>query len=118
MTEGRLVDRAFIDYVFVPKRIHGRLLDVNVCTGEGRLLSDHVLVESHLKIVGCWRSAGNMEGVRSVLKVSERNNSVKKREYQESLSVKCEVLRGGDVDSMEEFRDIVCFVRRRMKYVA
>ena len=30
-------------------------------------------------------SAGRMEGVRNVLKVSELNNSVKERAYQESL---------------------------------
>ena len=32
-----------------------------------------------------WRSAGRMEGVRNVLKVSELNNIVKVRAYQESL---------------------------------
>ena len=34
-------------------------------------LSDHFLVEARLKLVGGWKSAGRMEGVRNVLKVSE-----------------------------------------------
>ena len=51
-----------------------------------------------------------MEGVRNVLKVSELNNSVKERAYQESLHLKYKVWRGGEVESVEElekFRDTV-----------
>ena len=52
-----------------------------------------------------------MEGVRNVLKVSELNNIVKERAYQESLCGKYEVWRGGEVESVEQewekFRDIV-----------
>ena len=44
-------------------------------------LSDNFLVEARLKLVGGWRSAGRMEGVRNVLKVSELNNSVNERAY-------------------------------------
>ena len=62
-----------------------RLLDVKVWRGEGGGMSDHFLVEARLKLVGGWRSAGRMEGVRNVLKVSELNNSVKERAHQESL---------------------------------
>ena len=54
-------------------------------------LSDHFLVEARLKLVGGWRSAWNMKGVRNVLKVNEPNNSVKERAYQESLRGKYEV---------------------------
>ena len=35
-------------------------------------------MEARLKLVGGWTSAGRMESVRNVLKVSELNNSVKK----------------------------------------
>ena len=35
MAEGRVVDRALMDYVLLPKRMLGRLLDVNVWRGEG-----------------------------------------------------------------------------------
>ena len=40
-------------------------------------MSDHFLVEARLKMVEGWRSAGKIEGVRSVLKVSELNKSMK-----------------------------------------
>ena len=74
-------------------------------------LSDHFLVEALLKLVGGWSSAGRMEGVRNVLKVSELNHSLKERAYQESLLRKYEVWRGGEVESVEKewekFRDIV-----------
>ena len=40
-------------------------------------MSDHFLVEARMKLVGGWRSAGRMEGVRNVLRVSELNNSVR-----------------------------------------
>ena len=39
-----------------------------------------------------------MEGRRNVLKVSELNNSVKERAYQESLRVKYELGSGGEVE--------------------
>ena len=52
-----------------------------------------------------------MECVRNVLKVSERNNSVKKMAYQESVRGQYKVWRGGEVESAvkewEKFRDIV-----------
>ena len=65
-------------------------------------LSDHFLVEVRLKLVGGGRSAGRMEGVRNVLKVSELNNSVKERAYQESLHGKYEVWRGDEVESVKK----------------
>ena len=40
-------------------------------------MSEYFLVEARLKLVGGWRSAGRMEGVRNVLKVSELINNVK-----------------------------------------
>ena len=42
-------------------------------------LSDRFLVEARLKLVGSWRSAGRLEDVRNVLKVSELNHSVKRK---------------------------------------
>ena len=71
MEEGRVVDSAFMDYLLLPKRILGRLLDVNVLRGEGGGMSDHLLVEARLKLMGGWRSAVRMEGVRNMLKVSD-----------------------------------------------
>ena len=74
-------------------------------------MSDHFLLEARLKLLGGWRTAGRMEGVRNVLKVSELNHSVKETAYQESLRVKYGVCRGGEVESvekeLEKFRDMV-----------
>ena len=47
-------------------------------------MSDHFWVEAQLKLVGGWNSAGRMEGVINVLMVSELNNRVKEKAYQES----------------------------------
>ena len=66
-----------MDYVLLPRRMLGRLLDVKVWRGELGGLSEHFLVEARLKLVGGWRSTGRMEGVRNVLKVSELNHSDK-----------------------------------------
>ena len=59
-------------------------------------MCDNFLVEARLKLVGGWRSAGRMEGVRNVLKVSDLIHSVKERAYQMSLLGKYEVWRGGE----------------------
>ena len=48
-------------------------------------MSEKNLVEARLKLLGGLRSAGRMEGVRNVLKVSELNHSDKERAYQEIL---------------------------------
>ena len=85
MAEGRVVDKAQKDYVLLPRRMFGRLLDVKVRRGEGGGLFDYFLVKARLKLLGGWRSAGRMAGVRNVLKVSEVNHSVRGRAYQESL---------------------------------
>ena len=74
----------------------------HLCGEEKAGLSDHFLVEARLKLLGVWRSAGRMEGVRNVLKVSELNHSVKERAYQEILSEKYEEWRGGEVESVEK----------------
>ena len=52
---------AFMNYVLLPKRMLGRLLDMKVWRGEGGGMSDHFLVEAGMKLVGGWRSAGKME---------------------------------------------------------
>ena len=93
MAEGRVVDKALIDYVLLPKRMLGRLLDVKGWRGEGGGMSGQFLVKARLKLVDGWRSTGRMEGVRNVYKVSEQNNSVKARAHQDSLRVKYEVWR-------------------------
>ena len=60
MAEGRAVDTALVNYVLLPKRMVGRLLDVKVWRGEGGRMSVHFLMEARLKLLGGWRSAGRM----------------------------------------------------------
>ena len=67
---------------------------------DGGGISEHFLMEVWLKLVGGWRNARRMEGVRSVLKASELNNRVKERAYWESLHGKYEVWRGGEVEKV------------------
>ena len=89
----------------------GKLSDVKVWRGVGGGMSGHLLVEARLKLVGGWRSSGSMEGVRNALKVSELNNSMKKRAHQERLRGQHEVRRDVAVVSLEkeweQFRDII-----------
>ena len=91
-----------MDYVLLPKRMLGSLLDANVRRGEGGGMSDHFLVEAQLKLVSGRRSAVRMKVVRNVLKVSELNNSIKERAYHDSLIGKYEVWRGGEAESVEK----------------
>ena len=55
-----MVDRAVMDCV-LPKRMLGRLLDVEVWRGEGAGMSDHFLVEARLKLVCVWRARSVIE---------------------------------------------------------
>ena len=89
MAEGRVVDRALMDYVLLPKRMLGRLVDVTVWRVEGGGMCDRFFGGSPLlKLVGGWTSAWRIKDVRNVLNVSGLNNSVKERAFQESLRVK------------------------------
>ena len=61
-----MVDKALMDYVLLPRRMLGRLLDVKVWRGEGKGFYGHCFVEAKLKLLGGWRSAGRMEGENCV----------------------------------------------------
>ena len=52
MVEGKVVDKALIDYVLLKRQMVGRLLDVKVRSGVGGGMSDHFLVKARLKLVG------------------------------------------------------------------
>ena len=53
-----MVDKALMDYVLLPKRMLGRLLDVKVWRGKGEGMSARFWCKARLKLVGGWRSAG------------------------------------------------------------
>ena len=54
IVEWRWSDRALMGYVLLPKRMRGRLLDVNVCRWEGGGMSDQFLVEARLHEIVGW----------------------------------------------------------------
>ena len=109
--DGRVVDRALMDYVVVSRNVIGRLLDVRVLRGESGGMSDHYLVEGKLKVGMRWRRARQTGCVREVLKVSEWDKSEKVREYQEKLEGEWNAVKergNGDVEEeWQLFRNAV-----------
>ena len=65
MAEGRVVDKALMDYVLLPRRMLGRLLDVNVLRGEWGGLSDHFSAEIIWWLEECWEDDGCEKCVES-----------------------------------------------------
>ena len=55
MKEGKVVDRALMDYVVVKRKMIGRVLDVHVCRGEGTGISDHFMVKARVRVAERWR---------------------------------------------------------------
>ena len=88
---GRKGGRQAIDGLCVVTKTNAwKTVRCELWSGGGGGMSDYFLVEARLKLVGGWRIAGRMEGVRNLL-VSELNNRVKESAYQESLREKYEV---------------------------
>ena len=94
MAVGRVVDKALMDDVLLPRRMLGRLLDVKVWRGEG---GNCLKNGSSVEISGWLQECREEEGMRNVLKVSELNNSIKERANQESLHGKYEVITKEDL---------------------
>ena len=101
VANGRIIERALMDYVLVHKSVSERMLDVNVLRGESGGISDHYLVEGRLRVGGRWRKRRRVEG-KQVLKVSVLNDSVRKREYQEKLQEIWDVVKEKPVEGVEE----------------
>ena len=78
VANGRVVERALMDYVLITKRMVGRLKDVHVFTGVAAGMSDHFLVEAKVvvakewgnRVVGCRREVVKVEE----LKKKQREN--------------------------------------------
>ena len=64
-------------YCISNSNVRGRLLDFNICRGDGGGMSDRFLVEAGLKVVGGLRSTRRVEGWS--VAVSELNKSEKER---------------------------------------
>ena len=84
VVDGRVVDRALMDYVVVSRRRIGSVLDVHVFRGESGGISDHFLVEGKLKMEDGWRKRKRTEG-REVLNVNCLNKKEVEQKYKEKL---------------------------------
>ena len=50
MADGRVIERALMDYVLITKRMVGRLKDVHVFRGVAAGMSDHFLVKAKVVV--------------------------------------------------------------------
>ena len=84
VANGRVIERALMDYVLITKRMVGRLKDVHVFRGVAAGMSDHFLVEAEVVVAKEW--GNRVVGCRrEVVKVEELKKSEKKQEYQDKL---------------------------------
>ena len=54
VANGRVIERALMDYVLITKRMVGRLKDVHVFRGVAAGMSDHFLVEAEVVVAKEW----------------------------------------------------------------
>ena len=93
VSNGRMVDRALMDYLIVSSSIRGSLLDVHVLRGVTGGISDHFLVEGRLRVSRKYfvRNERTRE-CGEVVKVSELQNESKKEEFQRNIERKFECM--------------------------
>ena len=60
VANGRMIERALMDYVLITKRMVGRLKDVHVFRGVAAGMSDHFLVEAEVVVTKEWGNSGRM----------------------------------------------------------
>ena len=72
MANGRVIERALMDYVLIIKRMVGRWKDVHVFRSVAAGISDHFLVEAKMvvakewgnRVVGCRREVVKVEELK------------------------------------------------------
>ena len=67
---GRVVDRAMMDYMVVLRNVIGRLMYVRVFIGKGGAMSDHSFVEGKLRAGMRWLKIRQVGKAKIILKVS------------------------------------------------
>ena len=76
VANGRVIERALMDYVLITRRMVGRLKDVHVFRGVAAGMSDHFLVEAKVVVAKEW--GNRMVGCRrEVVKVEVEKNREK-----------------------------------------
>ena len=77
VANGRVIERALMDYVLITKRMVGRLKDVHVFRGVADGMSDHFLVEAKVVVAKEW--GNSVVGCRrEVVKVEELKKKQRK----------------------------------------
>ena len=75
---GRVIEKALMDYVLITERMVGRLKDVHVFSGVAAGMSDHFLSEAKVVVAKEWRN--RVVGCRrEVVKVEELKKQRKNR---------------------------------------
>ena len=79
VANGKVIEKALLDYVLITKRMVGRLKDVHVFRGVAAGMSDHFLVEAKVVVAKEW--GNRVVGCRrEVVKVEELKKKKKNRE--------------------------------------
>ena len=98
---GRVIERALMDYVLITKRMVGRLKDVHVFRGVDAGMSDHFLIEAKVVVAKEW--GNRVVGCRrEVVKVEELKKTEKKQEYQDKLKETYDGVKEREVGELEE----------------
>ena len=101
VANGRVIERALMDYVLITKRMVGRLKDVHVFRGVAAGMSDHFLVEAKVVVAKEW--GNRVVGCRrEVVKVEELKKTEKKQEYQDKLKEAYDRVKEGEAGELEE----------------
>ena len=82
VVEGKVVERALLDYVLVDKRILGKVQNVQVRRGVAAGMSDHFLVEVKLMVGKSWGNRARFGCKREVIRVEGLKEPEKGREYR------------------------------------
>ena len=86
VADGRVVEKALMDYVLIEKGVISRLKDVHVYRGETAGMSDHYLVEARV-LVAKDRYNRVARSRREVVKIEELKKPEKRQEFQERVGV-------------------------------
>ena len=102
VANGRVIERALMDYVLITKRMVGRLKDVHVFRGVAAGMSDHFLVEAEV-VVAAKECGNRVVGCRrEVVKVEDLKKTKKKQEYQDKLKEAYDRVKEREAGELEE----------------
>ena len=101
LVQGRVEERALMDYVIVSERAKESLIDVSVQRGAAGGESDHFLVKGVLKIGCAWKRARNFTGSK-VVKMEVLEDEQKMYEFQRRIAARWAQKRSTEMATVEE----------------